>query len=110
MGNILKAECDVLFQRWPPMASVQAKLVIGILRLLNWRKLFQSAESLRRAAAKATPCSEMAWEIRRRVRLEGGSARIGSVATLTPTDAGASRILYIYGGAWVFPAHRQHWR
>lgn len=93
-----------------PIPSIRARLVTKLLRLINRRRIYETPAALRRAAATTTPASESDPTIRKLVTIDGDMTRDFEIIRLTPSQPGDTKILYIHGGGWVFPARKEHWR
>lgn len=93
-----------------PSPSFRARLVTTLLRLINRRRIYETPAALRQAAAATTPGSESDAAIRKLVTIDGDVTRDCEIIRLTPSQPGGTKILYIHGGGWVFPARKEHWR
>lgn len=86
--------------------SLRMKLVRLALRA--GPRPFRTEEAVRRTAGRLrSPNVPLA--LRRRCRVERGTVEGFPVITLTPRHPSGAELMYLHGGAYVFPLRRPHW-
>ncbi len=91
------------------MASIQAHLINLVLKLTGRRKRFESLPAFQAELDRTRRADNLPRDPFPRVTLTGDPLAEGSVITLTPPKPGLLHILYLHGGAWVFPPRSPHW-
>lgn len=89
---------------------MQSRLVASALHALAFKATLSEPEGLRAYAAKVAPSERDFRGIRHRVAISGGGAKARTIVSLTPRSANGAHVLYLHGGGFVLPPHRQHWR
>ena len=91
------------------MASLQSHLVRLILKATGRRKRFESVAALKAEIAATRREDNLPPSPFPRVTLTGNPAAEGAVLVLSPPQPTDRHILYLHGGAWLFPPRGPHW-